>query len=105
MSFSLLQFFKDRSMDQEGKTTKQMLQAPRGAVYVWCNNYIGYPTRLSKALSRSDLSIISPRSLNSQIICGHYPVIVIDHAAEISDEQRDLLKACTKAREVRGMDG
>ena len=40
---------------QTGRTTQQMLDAPVGAVFVWCNSALTYPKILAHGLQRDDL--------------------------------------------------
>lgn len=72
-----------------GRTTRQMLAAPFGALFVWANERVDYPKFLSCALERSDLIIKSPRALEGGRLAGiDYPGVVIDHAALLTPEQR-----------------
>lgn len=43
-----------------GKTTAAMLASSPGAIFVWVNHHLDYPTRLAKHLGRDDLRIVSP---------------------------------------------
>ena len=74
----------NESLRQTGRTTEQMKTAPKGAIYVWCNNRLHYPHALAHHLGRSDLIIISAARFRymSDIngIRSGYPV-VRDHAS------------------------
>ena len=76
-----------------GRTTAQMLAAPAGAVYVWCNGHIGYPHALAKELKRSDLRIVSPTDVERGYLKGLRKPVVVDHAAAplLTDKQRTAL--------------
>ena len=45
---------------QTGRTTQQMVDAPVGAVFVWCDGHLGYPSVLAKTLGRDDLVLRPP---------------------------------------------
>ena len=58
-----------------------MLDAPKGAYFVWCNKHVDYPIQLSRQLGRSDLKIVAAGWLNSSFSRGiNKRIIVIDHA-------------------------
>lgn len=75
---------KDRHEDDSrgtGRTTKQMMSAPLGAVFVWCNNDTHYPMFLANRLGRTDLKVVGSSWLNREAYKGIDPArIVIDHA-------------------------
>ena len=48
------------NMRQDRRTTKQMIDAPRNAVFVWCNGITDYPQDLARSLGRTDLRIVTP---------------------------------------------
>jgi hypothetical protein len=60
-----------------GRTTRQMLDAPKGALYVWCNKHLDYPRALARHLGRADLVVVSPsyerRGYSSALV-------ILDHA-------------------------
>ena len=74
---------------QSGRTTDQMKMAPKGAVYVWLNNNLNYPRRLSETLGRRDLEIVAPSWLLNQkeklLGTKTYPEMIYDHAIEMRD--------------------
>jgi len=77
-----------------GTTTKQMLDAPQGAIFVWCNGHLDYPIRLSRKHGRDDLKIVPPSWLSSERWLGQeFSGVIIDHAA------------CLSAAEWYGLDG
>lgn len=64
-----------------GKTRQQLLDAPKGAVYVWPDGNTSYPTELAKKLGREDLRIVSPMWLTSGAWRGRrFSAIITDHA-------------------------
>lgn len=68
-----------------GRTTRQMREAPRGAVYVWINGQTHYPRALAASLARRDLEIVRPEWLEQAF--GRAVPIVIDHAVRLTPEQ------------------
>lgn len=70
---------------QSGRTTQQILDAPRDSVYVWCNSQINYPLRLAEYLDRSDIHVVPLSWLrNGNLYDGP---LVIDHACNMNEEQ------------------
>lgn len=77
-----------------GRTTRQMENAPIGAVFVWCNDHIDWPKRLALSIQRSDLKILRLSVLDhgAQILRGlEFSGFVIDHAADLSDKQSETV--------------
>ena len=76
-------------MRGNGATTRQIENAPHGAVFVWCNGDLSYPKHIAHKLGRGDLEIVSPLWLESpqrwagRILKG----VVIDHACLMTDKQ------------------
>ncbi|GMW03994.1 MAG: hypothetical protein AMXMBFR84_51280 [Candidatus Hydrogenedentota bacterium] len=90
---------KDGDMErQTGATTRQMEQAPQGAVFVWCNHHLDYPQALAQKLGRDDLEIVGPTWLEGHAWYGlRISGIVLDHAAYLSDSQQyGLSKVLTR---------
>lgn len=75
-----------------GATTKQMTEAPQGAVYFWPNHRLAYPKGLAQHLGRDDLEIKSISLLDDGVE-GQNSRVVIDHAAwgSMSSRQYDLV--------------
>lgn len=74
-----------------GRTTKQMKEAPKGAVFIWCNQHIDYPRELARKLGRTDLIIYGPAVFENNGFRLHgVRSIVIDHAARIPKEHRAI---------------
>jgi hypothetical protein len=63
-----------------GRTTKQMQDAPQGAIFVWCNEHTDYPRRLAKHLGRADLRIAPKSSMERDLLSGFNKPIIQDHA-------------------------
>lgn len=84
---------------QTGRTTKQMLEADQGAIYVWpyAISIKSYARPLAHHLGRQDLKII-PASEFTPERCRGTSNIVIDHATHLTEEQKHLLKINTKQR-------
>lgn len=76
-------------MRGNGSTTNQMLSAPMGAIFVWCNGHLDYPCRLARELNRGDLEVVSPDWLTDRRWAGRQLTgIVVDHAACFNDRQK-----------------
>lgn len=77
---------KDRGT---GRTTKQILAAPQGAVFVWTNAYLSYPKHLAFSLGRQDLLIVPPLWLEHPggYIGRKLTGLVLDHAAGLTTAQ------------------
>ena len=69
---------------QTGRTSRQMMEAPPGATFVWNNSMLDYPRSLAADLGRTDL-IIRPRSwLDPMRVRGLRGLtVVLDHAIEL----------------------
>lgn len=64
-----------------GRTTKQMLDAPQGAVFVWCNSDTYYPKALARKLGRIDLRVQPLSWLTHKNVVGRrFTGFVLDHA-------------------------
>lgn len=71
-----------------GATTRQMLAAPYGSVYIWVNSKFSYPKHLAHDLGRADLRIVGPAWLDSGAYLGIWlQGLVLDHAANLSIRQ------------------
>lgn len=76
-----------------GRTTRQMKNAPKKAVFVWCNNDLYYPRHLARFLNRTDLEIVSPEWISDYRWTGKkINGLVLDHAARLTDKQRALVR-------------
>ena len=80
---------------RSGITTRAMLAAPHGVVYVWPNQKLLYPRQLAEFLKRDDLVIVGPSWLDAHRALGRQPVpTVTDHMAVrlLTDEQFAMLR-------------
>lgn len=77
---------------QTGKTTRAMLEAPRGATFVWCNAALAYPVALAKYLGREDLQIVPASRITHDWLAGRKVKIVLDPDTwrMLTREQRDV---------------
>lgn len=84
---------KDESLRGTGRTTKQMLEAPHGAVYVWVNGALHYPKDLAHRAGRKDLVIVAPAWMEGDRWRGiHAPDVILDHAASLNPRMWELFK-------------
>ena len=81
---------------QEGRTTLQLLNAPWGAVFVWCNDHLHYPGDLARFLGRRDLKIIAPRDIRKAVAFGRHAPFVVDHTATLTSEQQAIIARCNE---------
>lgn len=68
---------------QSGCTSKQMQDAPQGALFVWpARRSLGYAKALAQHLGRTDLKIVDPSIFDrgGNQLRGRRVVIVMDHA-------------------------
>ena len=72
-----------------GETTRQMEDAPKGAVFVWCNGQTDYPRLLARKIGREDLQIQSPTWFEDRWRGLELTGVVVDHAARLTDRQWD----------------
>ena len=74
----------------DGTTTRQMQNAPIGAVYIWVRRDTAYPKRVAEKIGRTDLKIVWPNWLtDSQWQGNWFGGIILDHAAaeRLTDNQ------------------
>jgi hypothetical protein len=74
-----------------GRTSRQLQAAPQGAVFVWCNDHLGYVRGLVRASGRQDLTIVGLSALDDDRLRGRKYQVVVDHAARLSHRQRAML--------------
>lgn len=78
---------------QSGKTTKAMLNAPKGATFIWCNHQLDYPRRLAKHLGRDDLMIVGPEWIEDRRWAGlDLTALVRDPDTRLTDAQWERLR-------------
>ena len=73
----------------KGATTQQMEEAPKGAIFVWCNGQTNYAALLARKIGRQDLQIKSPKWLENRWRGLELTGVVVDHAAQLTDRQWD----------------
>jgi hypothetical protein len=87
---------KDFSMFPEtrgtGRTTKQLLDAPPNAIYIWPTYQTGYVKQLAAHLGRTDLEFHGPSFLRRDYLARPGQAIVLDHAAWESMSTNELLR-------------
>lgn len=73
-----------------GRTTQQMLAAPRNAVFVWCyQGSLPYARELARKHGREDLTVVSPLRFETDYFRGReISGLVLDHATRLNDRQR-----------------
>ena len=82
-----------------GRTTKQMEEAPHGAHFLWCNEFIEYPRSLAKKIGRDDLRIVSPSWLETGWRGIELSGLVVDHTCRLTEQQEiGLSHAVTRIR-------
>jgi hypothetical protein len=75
-----------------GTTTKQMRNAPFGAIYIWVNGDTSYAKELAQKIGRDDLEIVRPTWLEYRRWQGRLlTAIVCDHALYLDYDTRELL--------------
>jgi hypothetical protein len=88
-----------------GRTTRQMMSAPEGAVFVWRNSDLSYVRRLARAIERHDLKIVGPSYLSGFCWRGsNVSAVVIDHSAVLEPRQIEslaVLQGIIKLDQVR----
>lgn len=86
-----------------GRSSLQMMGAPRNAVYIWCNSMFGYPKDLARRFHRTDMRIVSPSWLTVSNLGGADNLsIVIDHAAQLNAAQWESYMFWKQRKEARG---
>lgn len=83
-----------------GRTRRQLESAKRGAIFIWCNDHIGYPKQLALDIGRGDILIHGRTDLDDgayRFRGRMYPEVVTDHACHFSDVDLEVL------RELRSM--
>lgn len=79
-----------------GSTTKQMITAPKNAIYIWEDDYPNYARELAKHLKREDLVVIPAKALRDAAIKDLRDTsepIVIDHALRFDPEMSRNIEA------------
>jgi hypothetical protein len=74
-----------------GRTSQQLLNAPRGAVFVWCTNNLAYIRALALHHGRTDLMLVGKSEL-VQVLCSGRKAVDVDHALWMTTEERARLQ-------------
>lgn len=75
-----------------GRTTEQIVNAPLGSVYVWCNGVMDYPRCLVRRLNRTDIKVVPPSWITSDNWRGkELKGVVVDHALKLTPDQYESL--------------
>jgi hypothetical protein len=81
-----------------GKTTRQILEASMGAVFIWHNACLDYPKQLIKKLGRKDIQVVGPSWLTGNSWRGiKLSGVIMDHFMKPTVEELDRLwyiRAC-----------
>lgn len=76
-----------------GITTRQMKNAPKGAVFLWRSDDLSYPQQLAKSIGRDDLIIKSKHILTTSYFVGRRVFIIIDHGVDhLTDAELEALR-------------
>jgi len=87
-----------------GRTTKQMLDAPQGAVFISAHaGSTSYDWGLAQESGRTDLRVVAPTWLTNQSWRGlSFTGIVVDHAARLNVAEKHALQgALTRVRSMK----
>jgi hypothetical protein len=77
---------------QSGRTTQQMREASHGAVFVWCNENIYYPVRLTYTINRRDIQVVPRSWFRVDRLAGkRFTEIVLDHAIRLTKEEYEMI--------------
>lgn len=74
-----------------GLTSRQMQEAPKGAIFIWCNAEVRYAERLARYLGRDDLIIVSPGRFED-VARGRRIPVVMDHATRYDAKLFDAIR-------------
>ena len=84
-----------------GQTTRQMVSAREGSVFVWVNHDTLYAKKLAARIGRTDLEIVGPQWLENGWIGRSISGLVIDHAARqfmTATQRENIAHACVRVR-------
>lgn len=71
-----------------GRTSAQMREAPRHAVFVWVNDRLDYPQHLARHIGRDDLRVVGPLWLSQHRWRGvDLTGLVLDHAIRLTPNE------------------
>jgi hypothetical protein len=73
-------------MTESSRTSKQLIDAPLNAVFIWPTNNIRYPVELAKHLGREDIQIERKSWLGGYTFYGLMLTgIILDHSIRLID--------------------
>jgi len=87
----------------EGRTTRQMRTAPKGALFIWGGADLGYPKSLARDLGRADLVIRPVSWLRMSRVRGvRLSAVVVDHYArgQMNADNYEALAALRRASSI-----
>jgi len=74
---------------QIGRTTEQIRNAPKSAIFIWCEDNAKYAKNLATSLHREDLTIAPKCWMTEKNLRGNtFTDIVVDHATVFNHEQQ-----------------
>jgi hypothetical protein len=83
---------------QTGRTTKQINEAPEGALFVVPNwQAINYTRHLAQRLGRKDLRFTVPEYVYIDVV-GTGRAVVVDHAARLTLDEQDAVTEANHRR-------
>lgn len=74
-----------------GFTTRQIVAAPQGSLFVWPLDNTDYPRAIAEKMNRKDLTISGPRILQRLELLRRYANIVMDHGCECDPVEDEAL--------------
>lgn len=92
----------------EGRTARQMMEAPKGAIFVWCNESLDYPKKLAVYLGiwqgrmgSVNLRIVRPSWLQEpgNLAQCRKDCIILDHACTLTALQQEMFHQWEKHRD------
>jgi len=92
----------------EGRTARQMMEAPKGAIFVWCNEHLDYPKKLAVYLGiwrgrmgSVNLRIVRPSWLQEpgNLAQCRKDCIILDHACTLTALQQEMFQHWEKNRD------
>lgn len=87
----------------KGKTSRQMVEAPKGAIFVWCNERLDYPINLALHLEFDSqrIRIVRPSWLEhvENVAQCRKDLIVLDHACQLTPRQQEMFDLWKKNRD------
>lgn len=85
-----------------GRTSRQIMEAPKSSIYIWCADDLGYPLTIAEKLGRSDLLFQSVRRLeqDSYFLRGVTNWVVVDHAVALSETAWEAVTDARRRHEV-----